>query len=347
MGTARPNRKDGAAAAVLAGDVGGTKTLLGLFGTVDGRLRSVREASYASQEAPDLPSMVRAFLARGRERPEVFAVGVAGPVVAGRSQVVNLPWTVDDSELARTFGFRSVRVLNDLEATGWAVPALEGRQLRSLTHGLRPGAGNAAVISAGTGLGMAILVRDGARWLVSASEGGHQDFPPRDETEMELHSFVRRELRGRVSVERLVSGDGISRIYRFLVATGRTRESSAMRRRLAAAPDQNAAISRAALSGRDAACVRTLEMFVGLYGAAAGNLALVARAVGGVFVAGGIAPKILPALRWGGFLRAFRSKGRLSTLLETIPVKVVLEKRAALLGAGLCAVDLARRGETS
>jgi glucokinase len=249
---------------------------------------------------------------------------------------------VDEGELASTFGFRRTRVLNDLEATGWAVGSLRGRQLASLTPPRRSRPGNAAVIAAGTGLGMAILVRDGGRWLVSASEGGHQEFAPQDPTEDALLGFVRRELRGRVSVERLVSGDGLGRIYRFLTRTGRVREGAAMRRRLHVSADPNATISQAGLAGRDRASVQSLALFVRLYGAAAGNLALVARATGGMFLAGGIAPRILPALRDGAFVRAFREKGRLSPLLSAIPIKVVLDPRAALLGAAACAADLRR-----
>jgi glucokinase len=215
-----------------------------------------------------------------------------------------------------------------------------------LTPSLRARPGNAAVIAAGTGLGMAMLLRDGSRWLVSASEGGHQEFAPRDGTEEALLQFARRELRGRVSVERLVSGDGFGRIYRFLTQTGRVRETAAMRRRLSASVDPNATISEAGLARRDRASAETLALFARLYGAAAGNLALVARAVGGMFVAGGIAPRILPALRDGAFLRAFRDKGRLSPLLEAIPIKVVLEPRAALLGAAACAADLSVRGDS-
>jgi glucokinase len=329
-------------AVLLAGDVGGTKTLLGLFRVTGARFRCLREASYPSQRAPSLPAMVHAFLRNGRERPATFAVGVAGPVIAGHSRLTNLPWAVDEAELSTTFGFRRTRVLNDLEATGWAIGSLRGKQLASLTPGHRAGAGNAAVIAAGTGLGMAILVRDGGRWLVSASEGGHQEFAPRDSTEEALLGFVRRELGGRVSVERLVSGDGLGRIYRFLTRTGRAREGAAMRRRLETASDPNATISEAALAGRDRASARALALFVQLYGAAAGNLALVARATGGMFLAGGIAPRILPALREGAFVRAFRDKGRLSPLLAAIPIKVVLEPRAALLGAAACAADLRR-----
>jgi glucokinase len=322
---------------ILAADVGGTKTVVGLFRPAAGGLRLVREATYPSQRAPDLASMIRSFLEAGRERPRACAVGVAGPVVGGRSHVVNLPWSVDGQEIARRFGFRRVRVLNDLEATGWAVPVLRPGQLASLTPGLRPAAGNRALIAAGTGLGMAILVADGGRWVVSASEGGHQDFAPRDATESELLAYVRTELSGRVSLERIVSGAGIARIYRFLVATGRARETGAMRRRLLASDDPNAAISGAALAGTDRASARALDLFVALYGAAAGNLALVARALGGVYVAGGVAPRIVPALRSGTFVEAFRAKGRLSPVLAAVPVRVVLEKRAPLLGAAACA----------
>ncbi|HEX5042187.1 MAG TPA: glucokinase, partial [Candidatus Polarisedimenticolaceae bacterium] len=305
-------------------------------------LRCLREASYPSQRAPSLPAMVHTFLRHGRERPATFAVGVAGPVIAGHSQLTNLPWAVDEAELSAAFGFQRTRVLNDLEATGWAIGSLRGKQLASLTPAPRARPGNAAIIAAGTGLGMAILVRDGGRWLVLASEGGHQEFAPRDSTEEALLRFVRRELGGRVSVERLVSGDGLARIYRFLTRTGRAREGAAMRRRVETASDPNATISEAGLAGRDRASARALALFVQLYGAAAGNLALVARATGGMFLAGGIAPRILPALRAGAFLRAFRDKGRLSPLLAAIPIKVVLEPRAALLGAAACAADLRR-----
>ena len=329
-------------AVLLAGDVGGTKTLLGLFRAIGREIRPLRETSFPSQQAQNLPAMVRAFLRQGRERPSTFAVGVAGPVVDGHSRLTNLPWAVDEAELAGTFGFARTRVLNDLEATGWAIGSLRGGQVASLTHGLRGKPGNAAVIAAGTGLGMAILVRDGDRWLVSASEGGHQEFAPRDATEEALLHFVRGELGGRVSVERLVSGDGLGRIYRFLTGSGRVRETAAMRRHLTAATDPNAAISEAGLAGRDRAASLALALFVRLYGAAAGNLALVARATGGIFLAGGIAPRILPALRERDFVRAFREKGRLSPLLAAIPIKVVLEPRAALLGAAACAADLRR-----
>jgi len=325
---------------LLAADVGGTKTLLGLFERDGGRLRSVREASFDGAKHPSLQAIVREFLSAGGEEVSACAVGVAGPVVGGRSHVVNVRWPVDEKRLARALGTPKVMVLNDLEATAWGVPELRSRQLVSLTPGLRGSPGNAAVIAAGTGLGMALLVWDGARFHPSASEGGHQEFAPRDDVEIDLLRFMRRR-HARVSVERLVAGPGFSAIYQFLIESGRYRESAAMSRRLAGAKDPNAAISAAGLAGEDPAAQKTLELFVSLYGSAAGDLALAARATAGIYVGGGIAPAILPSLRSGVFLQAFRNKGRLSSLLEKIPVRVIVEPRTALLGAAARADRLA------
>jgi glucokinase len=326
---------------LLAADVGGTKTLLGLFERDGGRLRSVREAVFDSRAHPSLQAIVREFLRSGREDADSFAVGVAGPVIRGRSQVVNLRWPVDEGKLSAALTLRRVRVLNDLEATAWGVAELRSRQIVSLTPGLRGSPGNAAVIAAGTGLGMALMVWDGERFHPSASEGGHQEFAPRDDLEIELLRFMRRR-HSRVSVERLVAGSGFSAIYQFLVESGRYRETAAMSHRIARAADPNAAISAAGIAGEDAAARKTLELFVSLYGSAAGDLALVARATAGVYVGGGIAPRILPGLRSGVFIQAFRNKGRLSALLEKIPVRVIVEPRAALLGAAACADRLSR-----
>jgi glucokinase len=323
---------------ILAADVGGTKTLLGLYTWSKETPRKIREASFPSQESPSLEAIVAQFLAEGRERVHRAAVGVAGPVVGGRSHVVNLRWPVDERKLSRALRIDHVRVLNDLEATAWGIPVLPSRKLLNLTPRLRPRPGNAALIAAGTGLGMATLFWDGERYHPSASEGGHQDFAPRDEIEIELLRFM-RERYDRVSVERIVAGPGFSAIYDFLVATGRGAESSEMSRRLASG-DRNATVSEAGVRGDDPVAERAVDLFVSLYGAAAGDLALVSRAVGGVYVGGGIAPKILPELRSGEFLHSFRSKGRLSTLVEQIPVKVILEPRTALLGAAACAARI-------
>jgi glucokinase len=319
----------------LAGDVGGTKTLLGLFRRVDGKLKSVRSAAFPSQRYPALEAMVQEFLAEGRQKIHASTLGVAGPVVDGRSQVVNLRWQVDSRRVARRLGLDQVRVINDLEATAWGIPELDVRKLLNLTPDLRARPGNAALIAAGTGLGMSLLIWDGERYHPQASEGGHQEFGPRDELEIDLLRYV-RERHGRVSVERIVAGPGVSAIYQFLIDSGRAKQSRRMSQLLAQAGDPNAAIAEAGLAG-DRVAAKTMEIFVSLYGAAAGDLALVSKSVGGLYVGGGIAPKILPLLRSGQFVRAFRSKGRLTPLLEQIPIRVILEPRTALIGAAACA----------
>ena len=317
---------------ILAGDVGGTKTILGLFKRARGRLRPVREETFSSQAHASLGAIVSEFLSRGRQELQAFAVGVAGPVVGGRSHVVNLRWPVDAARLSRELGLSPVLVLNDLEATAWGIPELPPRKVLSLTPGLRGRPGNAALIAAGTGLGMALLFWDGERHVPSASEGGHQEFAPRDDLEIALLRAMRRR-HGRVSIERLVAGPGFLAIYRFLTENGWGQASPLMSRRLGEADDPNAAIVAAALAGEDPVAEKTLDMFVSLYGSAAGDLALLAKATAGVYVGGGIAPKILPRLRSGEFVRAFRDKGRLSPLMKQIPVRVILEPRTALLGA--------------
>lgn len=325
---------------ILAGDVGGTKTRLGLFKEVGGKRRLVREAVLASREYPSLEAMIQEFMARGPERVGRAALGVAGPVIDGRSHVVNLRWPVDVRRLSRALQIERVHVVNDLEATAWGIPELPPRKLENLTPGLRAGKGNAALIAAGTGLGMALLYRDGDRFLPCASEGGHQEFGPRDDLEIELLRFL-RERHGRVSLERVVAGPGFSAIYQFLIESGRGVESRTMSQRLAEAPDPNALISQAGMAGEDAVAEQAVDLFVSLYGSVAGDLALVAKATGGVYVGGGIAPRLLSKLHSGAFVRSFRSKGRLSPMIERIPIRVILEPKTALLGAAVCA---ARRG---
>jgi glucokinase len=315
---------------ILAGDVGATKTLLGLFVERRGRLQSLREASYPSAASRSLESIVLTFLAEGRERPTRAAIGVAGPILNGKSHVVNLAWPVDSRRLARALRIATVGLLNDLEATAWGIGELDPRWIASLTPGIRPRPGNAALIAAGSGLGTAILFWDGKRHHPAAAEGGHQGFAPRDEMEIGLlREGIRRH--GRLSLDRIVCGSGLSEIYRFLAGA----RPGARHGFPGGSPsgDPNAAIAEAGLRGLDPLAERALDRFASLYGAAAGDLALVAGAVGGVYLAGGIAPKILPKLREGAFLEAFRSKGRLTRYMERIPVRVVLEPRTALLGA--------------
>jgi glucokinase len=254
--------------------------------------------------------------------------------VNGRSHVVNVRWPVDARSIARRLRIRHAHVINDVEANAWGIPELPRGKVASLTPGLPGVEGNAALLAAGTGLGMAILFWDGKRYRPSASEGGHQSFAPRTDLEIALLEFLRRR-HGRVSIERVLSGPGLGAIYDFLVDRGGKPPSGSRHR---GSRDPNARIAEAGLAGTDPVARKALEMFVGLYGAVAGDLALAARATAGVWIGGGIAPKILPALRRAGtFLRAFRDKGRLSPLLGRIPIRVILEPRTALIGAAACA----------
>ena len=317
---------------ILAADVGATRTRLGLFRRKGNGLRCEGRAVYPSREFASFERLLAEFLDPSRVRVSRVAIGVAGPVENGRSRVVNLRWPIDAHRVARRLRLREVHLLNDLEATAWSLPVLGPRRTTSLTPGLRGGPGNRAVLAAGSGLGMAILHWDGCRHEPCASEGGHQSFAPRDELEVELWHFLKRR-HGRVSVERTVSGPALSAIYEFLKTRTRGRRGPKRARRLAAGEDPNVAVAEAGLSGEDRIARRALDCFISLYGAAAGDLALVAAATGGVYVAGGIAQAILPRLRAGGFMRAFRDKGRLSSFVARIPVHVVLDPMAGLLGA--------------
>jgi glucokinase len=317
---------------ILAGDVGGTGTRLGLFEHSGDALRSIREESFPSREYDSLEAIVASFLPAGRRKVSAAAFGVAGPVVRGRSQVVNLKWPVDAGRMAKALGLKQVLLLNDLEAAAWGIARVSPKKIVSLTPGMRGGPGNGALIAAGTGLGMAILVRDGRRLRPFASEGGHQGFTPRNELEIDLLRYMLKKHR-RVSLERIVAGPGLSEMYDFLISSGRGRESARMTKKLAGAADRNAAISEAGVAGEDRTASMVVDLFVSLFGAAAGDLALVAKATAGVWIGGGIAPKILPKMRGGPFIRAFRDKGRLTGLVEKVPVRVLLEPRAALLGA--------------
>lgn len=323
---------------ILAGDVGGTKTALALFAETSAV--PLREAVLPSRDFAGLHEAVARFLAAGGDAGPVSAAcfGVAGPVVDGRCVTTNLPWEVDARALAAAIPAPRVALLNDLEATAHGVLDVPATALVTLQPG-RPRPGTLVVIAAGTGLGEAIIAWDGTRYLVLPSEGGHADCAARDEIQDELLRFLRKEF-GRVSYERVVSGPGLANVYRFLRGIAGVAEPDWLRRRLGD-EDPAAVIADAALGGRDAVCARALAIFVAMYGAEAGNLALKALAVGGVFVAGGIAPRILPALTSGPFLDAFRDKGRFADLMRTMPVHVVREARTALLGAARVARGLA------
>lgn len=324
---------------ILAGDVGGTKTALALFERGLGGLRLVRETVLASRSFDALETAIARFLADGPAVVvEAACFGVAGPVVEGRTTATNLAWEIGEAPLAAAIPAKRVHLLNDLEAAGHGVLVLPDAAFAVLQPGLRRG-DNLALIAAGTGLGQALIVRDGDHRQVIASEGGHADFAPRTELEDGLLVFLRREF-GRVSYERVLSGPGLVNIYRFLRDRGTAPEATAVAAAMRV-DDPAAVITSHGLEGTDALCAQALDVFVGVYGAEAGNLALKALALGGVLVGGGIAPRILPRLAAGGFLAAFRDKGRLEPLMIDIPVRVVLDPRAPLVGAAVVAAELA------
>jgi glucokinase len=316
---------------LLAGDIGGTKTRLAAFELVDGRLETVVDQTFRSLDYPSLDALVQPFVATHGLRLDGAGFGVAGPVKQGRVLATNLPWVVDAAQLAGELKLAEVALLNDLEAIAAGLAALHDDDFAVLNPGSPDPDGNAAVIAAGTGLGEAGLFWDGRRHRPFASEGGHTDFAPRNELEMALLTYLIDRF-GRVSYERVVSGPGLHNVYEFLRDTDRGEEPAWLAQELAE-HDPSAAISQAALDGRSPLCVQALDLFVGLYGAEAGNLALKLMATGGVYLAGGIAPKILDKLRDGTFLTAFTAKGRLSPLLRATPLKVVLNDRVALFGS--------------
>ncbi len=322
---------------ILAGDIGGTKTAVAIFEGSD--LRSpVAEGSFPSQQYASLESILEKFLELHDVRVERAAFGIAGPVIDGRVETPNLPWKVTEAGLGARLGTPRVRLVNDLVANAIGIPTLERDQIHTLHRGEPVAGGNMALISAGTGCGMALLIRDGSREIPVATEGGHIDFAPRTALEIGLLEHLRKRF-GRVSYERVISGPGLLSIYSFLRETNYAEEPKWLADQIAAG-DAGAAISAAALEGRSELADKALELFVSIYGAMAGNLALMVLATGGLYVGGGIAPKILRRLEDGVFLEAFRHKGRYAPLMEKIPVHVILDARAALYGAARVAAAL-------
>lgn len=326
---------------ILAGDIGGTKTLLALFDDAVGTLHLLRDATFASQEAASLETILERFLGTSGAPLRAACFGVPGVVIDGRCETTNLPWHLDERVLAQRTGAPYVKLLNDLEAAAYGMPHLEAHELARLNDAAPPRRrGNIAVIAAGTGLGEAMLVWDGAHHHPVASEGGHADFAPRTDQEVELLLYLRRRFNGHVSYERVLTGPGLHNIYNFLRDTGYAPEPAWLAERLATG-DPSAAIAEEGLAGRAPLCSAALDLFTAAYGAEAGNMALRCLAIGGVFVGGGIAPKILSALRRGPFMHAFTDKGRFAELLQSIPVDVALNPRAPLLGAARYALRLA------
>ena len=316
----------------LVGDVGGTKTDLAVFSPESGPRAPLVEATFPSTDYSSLEAVVREFLGRVDQAVARAAFGVAGPVVGGQARITNLPWVIDAAQLQKALGFSAVWLLNDLEAIANAVPFLQADDLDTLNDGEPVAGGPIAVIAPGTGLGEAYLTWDGSRYWAHASEGGHADFAPNSAFEIELLRHLQNRL-GHVSYERVCSGTGIANIYGFLKDSG-YEEPTWLAGQLAAATDPTPIIVNHALDENPCAiCAAALDAFVSILGAEAGNMALKALATGGVYLGGGIPPRILPALRQGRFMEAFRYKGRLSDLMARIPVHVILNPKAALLGA--------------
>ena len=324
---------------VLAGDIGGTKTNLALYSVHGDKLRSESLRTFPSKHYSGLVPVLQDFLAGAHHAIDSACFGIAGPVVDGKVKTPNLPWMIDTAEARRALKLDSVTLLNDLEAGAYGILTLEDDEFYTLNEGTMRHSGNKALIAAGTGLGQAILHDNGRHLHPLASEGGHADFAPRNELEIELLRYLIGRF-GHVSYERVLSGPGLFNVYRFLREVRHMEEPKWLTDRLAAEQDPSAVVSKAALVGEAEICSKALDLFVSAYGAEAGNLALRAKAVRGIYVGGGIAPKILEKLKDGTFMRAFVDKGRYTDLLAATPVKVVLNEQAALRGAAYYAAFL-------
>jgi glucokinase len=327
---------------ILAGDIGGTKTVLALFEGNNGDLRLVRDGTFPSRAHATFEEILSLFL--GENNPlslRAACFGVAGAVLDGKVHTTNLPWLLDERNLAQAVRAPRAKLLNDLEAAAYGMLFLRPEELHPLNPKAPPRSkGNVAVIAAGTGLGEAILYWDGQQYHPLASEGGHADFAPRTDQEIDLLRYLRNKFGGHVSCERVLSGPGLGNIFSFLRETGKPKPTPELLEKIQTAPDPNPVIGEAALAGTDPVCVEAIDLFLTLYGAEAGNLALKCVAVGGVYIGGGIAPQFLPLLERGYFLAGFTDKGRFRALMETMPINVALNPRAPLLGAAHYAAQM-------
>ncbi len=329
---------------ILAGDVGGTKVHLALYNFERGRLALVRDEKFPAHEFSGVAEVVTKFLADVKSSGDgvtAACFGVPGPVPrTGRLKLTNLPWELDSRELAQKLGIEHLFLINDLEANGYGIAELSPEQIFVLSEGDPSAVGHRGLVSAGTGLGEALLAWTGRTYFPLASEGGHSDFAARNETEVELLRYLWKQLDGRVSFERVVSGIGLKNIYAFLRDEKKMEEPAWLKERMEN-EDPNAVIGEVGEAGGCELCVQTLDIFASAYGAEAGNLALKILAIGGVYLGGGIAPKLLKTMQKGGFMQAFTDKGRMKHLLETMPVRIILESRAALMGAAAYAEERA------
>jgi glucokinase len=316
---------------ILAGDIGGTHTRIALFEPSNNKLRMVLEQVYPSRDHKGLDEILRLFIQQHPSDVNAACFGIAGPIINQVVSTPNLPWVINETQLSQQTGIRQLWLINDLQAHASGVGDLDGADFVAL-NSAAPQPGNSALIAAGTGLGEAGLYWDGAVHHAFPCEGGHCDFAPRNDLEVALLQYLMKKF-GRVSYERILSGPGLRNIYDFLRDTRVEAETSELKTELAQAADAVPVISQHALNGDSAICVRALGIFVDVYGAEAGNLALKMLATGGLFISGGIAGKILARLQGPEFLEGFTAKGRLKPLMETMPVKVITNDKVGLLGA--------------
>jgi glucokinase len=327
---------------LLAGDIGGTKTVLALFTAEGGPHQPLHVARYASSDFSSLISIIQAYLDKTNARPSLTSFGVAGPINDGQVKVTNLPWVVDAERISQKTGDIAVFLINDLEAIAYSIPTLQSSDLASIKAGEREAQGPIAVIAPGTGLGEAFLFWDGQRYRPIPSEGGHTDFAPATSLELELLAYLQPKMK-HVSYERVCSGLGIPNLYDFFRDSEKYPEPDWLRQKLAGLPDKTPIILQAAMEERGDICIATLDLFMSILGSEAGNLVLQVLATGGVYLGGGIPPRILSRLHGGSFLQAFTRKGRFSDLLLRVPVDVIINDQAALFGAANYGLLMAAR----
>ena len=317
---------------ILAGDIGATNTRLGAFETEGNRLQCVVEKIYMSQDHAGLAEILTQFIRTEGIPVHRACFGVAGPVRSGRSKISNLPWVIDSRELAKQLKLDSVGLLNDLEAYAYGIDALDSKDFITLSEGSEDAEGNRAVISARTGLGMAGLYWDGFRHHPFACEGGHADFAPTNELQIELLAYLQKKY-GRISCERILSGPGIKNIYDFLRDSHKAEEPDWLRDQMSAAHDAPALISKLTHEGKAPICDQTMSLFVSVLGAETGNCALRYMCTGGIFIGGTIASRNVDRMKDPVFMRSFLDKGRMETLLKDVPVKIILNDDCGLIGA--------------
>ncbi len=324
---------------ILAGDIGGTKTHLGLYTIQEGGPEALEIVTYPSQDVTGLEEMISDILKRHDVSVSAACFGIACPVVDGSCRPTNLNWSVSEENLRRQFGWQHIQILNDLATTAIAASRLGPSALTILNPGQPNIGGNMALVAPGTGLGQALLLADQGGYRPTASEGGHADFAPNNEAEINLWRYLHQRF-GHVSIERVLSGQGLVNIFDWLSSSDNRDVSPVVKQAMESA-DPAAVITRYALNAEDALCHEALQRFCSIFGAVAGNLALTGMATGGVFLGGGIPPKILPALQASTFMKSFTAKGRFSDFMGTIPVQVIREDKAALIGAAQRAYELA------